>query len=233
MKYFRYFVFVLFVFLLAGCGKEPEPTPVTKQQTTVTPPLNITYCDIDPSDLCLEGFDLNDDGQTLIYFLADDYSFADIYVQAELGDEEVAFVCVQSQNTPENVYCLGDSLSDDTTSITLKVYANTSREQIARGVFVLEYLALPAPDVDFEAITLDATQTVVPTITQVATQTAIQDVIQAPTKTAIPVVTQAATNTSEPITVQTATGVPAATGTPLPDYPNPTLDAYPNPTSAP
>ena len=152
------YAFVILAFLLAGCGQKPEPTPEVTQ-TSAPPPLNITYCDINPSDLCLEGFDQDDEEQMLILLLADDRSFANVYVRAELDNEEYTFICSQSQTTLENVFCLGDVLPEEGETIVLNVHAKTNNKQIARGVFLVQYSGLQRPDVNFEATGTEASAT--------------------------------------------------------------------------
>jgi len=66
MKKFASLVLLIMV-LLTGCSREAELTPEATQ-TPVPPPLGVTYCDINPSDLCLEGFGLDIDERLLILF---------------------------------------------------------------------------------------------------------------------------------------------------------------------
>jgi hypothetical protein len=143
--------------LATGCNREIEQTP----EATQTPPplpLNITYCDIAPSDLCLEGFGQAGEDEMLILFKADDRSFADIYVRVDQPEGEVAFECQQSQDFPENVYCLGAAFPDEA-RIKLDIYSKSDESLIAIGVFIVQYSGITAPDVDFGIETPEATAT--------------------------------------------------------------------------
>ena len=135
--------------LLAGCSREPEPTPQATR-TPVPPPMDVTYCDINPGDVCLEGFGLDIDERLLILFKADDRSFADIYVRANGPDGEILFECQQSESFPESVYCLGDPFPEGN-PIKLNIYSKSSNRLIAIGVFNVQYGNLPESDVTFLA----------------------------------------------------------------------------------
>ncbi|MGD8403761.1 MAG: hypothetical protein PVJ21_08880 [Anaerolineales bacterium] len=145
------FLGLLLVLLFAGCSREATSTP----EATLTPeppPFKVTYCDINPSDMCLEGFGLEDEDKMLILFQANDRFFADIYIRADLDQEEIVFECQQSQNFPENVYCLGDAF-DEGDNIKLNIHAKNNDRLIAEGVFIVQYGNLPEPDVEFGAAT--------------------------------------------------------------------------------
>jgi len=161
MRYLQLGLFIFLLTLLAGCSQEsavsPEVTP-----TPVPPPLIITYCDIETSDLCLKGFGQEDEEHMLILFFADDRSFADIYVLTAYEGDELRFECKQSQNFLENVYCLGDAFLAGE-SVKLNIHANHDDTLIAQGVFVVQYGSFPAPDVTFDTIpTPSATSTSTP-----------------------------------------------------------------------
>jgi hypothetical protein len=143
------FLVLLSVFLLAGCGRGAEPTQEATQ-TPAPPPLEITYCDINPSDMCLVGFDTDIDDRMLVLFRADDRFFADIYMRAKGPDNEIVFECQESENILENVYCLGDPYPEGEL-IKLDVYSKNGDKLVAIGVFPVHYSVLPSPDVVFEA----------------------------------------------------------------------------------
>ena len=62
---------VFFLIWIAGCSAKdmepPEDTP-----TPAPTPYGITYCDIKPDNLCLEGFGMGGEDKMLILFKADD-----------------------------------------------------------------------------------------------------------------------------------------------------------------
>lgn len=149
------FVGLLVVLLITGCSRETAPKPQASP-TPQPPPFEVTYCDIDPSDMCLEGFGLEDEDKMLILFRADDRFFADIYIHADLDQEEVVFECQQSQNFLENVYCLGDAFPEGE-NIKLNIHSKSSDRLIAEGVFIVQYDVLPEPDVEFGIVTPTAT----------------------------------------------------------------------------
>jgi hypothetical protein len=145
----RFPLLALFVLLVvAGCNPEPEPTPTTTT-TPEPPPLAITYCDIDRSDLCLEGFGLDNDERLLILFKADDRLFANIYIRSDGPDGEMIFECRQSEDFLENVYCLGDEFTEGE-SVKLNIHSKRNDRLIALGVFNVQYTNLPTRDVVFE-----------------------------------------------------------------------------------
>ena len=148
---------LLALMLLTGCSREADLKPEATQ-TPAPPPLGVTYCDINPSDLCLEGFGLEGEDKMLILFKAEDRSFADIYVRVDQPEDEVAFECQHSKNFPENVYCLGDAFPDES-GIKLDIYSKSDASLIAIGVFIVQYSGITAPDVDFGIETPEATAT--------------------------------------------------------------------------
>ena len=153
----KYLALLLFtVLLLAGCSRETELTSEASP-TPGPPPFEVTYCDIAPSsDLCMEGFGQQEEDKMLILFIANDRFFANIYIRTDLDQEEVVFECQQSQNFLENVYCLGDAFPEDE-NIKLNIHAKSNDRLIAQGVFIVQYDALPEPDVEFGVATPTAT----------------------------------------------------------------------------
>ena len=135
--------------LLTGCGRSAEPT-AEATQTPAPPPFDVTYCDINPSDMCLDGFGTDADGKLLILFKANDRFFADIYIRADGPEGEIYFECQESENFLENVYCLGEPYPEQEL-IKLNIYSKINDALIAIGVFNVAYSSLPEPDVAFGA----------------------------------------------------------------------------------
>ena len=159
MKHFlpqkeTFILILLSSFLFAACNRTVEATPQATQ-IPARPPVEITYCDIDQADLCLEGFGLDAEERLLILFKTDDPLYADVYIRAVGPDGEMLFECQQSENFPENVYCLGDTFPEGE-RIKLNFYSKSNNNFIAIGVFNVTYSGLPEPDVVF---TVDATAT--------------------------------------------------------------------------
>lgn len=133
--------------LLTGCSQRAEPTPEATQ-TPAPPPFEVTYCDINPSDMCLAGFGTDANGKLLILFKANDRSFADIYIRTDGPEGKIYFECQESKNFLENVYCLGEPYPEQEL-IKLNIYSRINDALIAIGVFNVEYSSLPKPDVVF------------------------------------------------------------------------------------
>ena len=138
---------LIILVLLAGCSRGAEPT-LEATQTPLPPPFEVTYCDINPSDMCLDGFGTDADGNLLILFKADDRFFADIYIHADGPEGKIDFECQESENFLENVYCLGQPYPEQEL-IKLNIYSKSNDALIAIGVFDVAYSSLPAPDVVF------------------------------------------------------------------------------------
>lgn len=145
---------MFFLLLVAGCapGKEIVPKDTSTPYRT---PLRVTYCDIDSSDLCLEGFGLAGENHMLILFKADDRNYANIKLYMTHGEDNSYPACLQSETFPENVYCQADFVPAGD-KIELMIYSAKNNTLKATGAFIVQYGAIPAPDVIFD-ITPDAT----------------------------------------------------------------------------
>jgi hypothetical protein len=133
--------------LLTACSREADPTP-RATQTPLPPPVGVTFCDIDPADICLEGFGLDIEENLLVLFKVKDQVYADIYIRADGPDSEKFFECQQSENFPENIYCIGEPFPEGEL-IKLNIYSKSSNKLIAIGVFNVQFSNLPEPDFVF------------------------------------------------------------------------------------
>jgi hypothetical protein len=141
---------LIILVLLTGCSQGAKSTPEATQ-TPAPPPFEVTYCDINPSsDMCLDGFGTDADGKLLILFKANDRFFANIYIRASGPEGEIYFECQESENFPENVYCLGGPYPEQEL-IKLNIYSKINNALIAEGVFNVQYGEMSPPDVTFEA----------------------------------------------------------------------------------
>ena len=138
---------LLVLALLTNCSRATEATPEIAQTSTPSP-FEVTYCDINPSDICLEGFGTDSNDRLLVLFKADDRFFADIYIRAKGPGSVIFFECQQSGLSPENIYCLGEPFPEGEL-IKLNIYSKSNDSLIAVGVFNVEYSDFPAPDVVF------------------------------------------------------------------------------------
>ena len=142
---------VLFMTLLAGCifgiGQEPEAAP-ENTPVPVPTPFAITYCDINPTDLCLEGFGLGEEDKLLILLVADDRAYTNIKTVLEQKDGESTLECLQSQTFRENVYCQAEVVPDGE-KIELSIYTLPDESLRALGAFIVHYESIQAPDVEF------------------------------------------------------------------------------------
>ena len=150
--------------LLTACSRGADPTP-RATLTPLPPPVSVTFCDIDPADICLEGFGLDIEENLLVLFKVKDQVYADIYIRADGPDDEILFECQQSENFTENVYCIGAPFPEGEL-IKLNIYSKSSNKLIAIGVFNVQFDNLPEPDITFEA---DATPTPSPVADATAT----------------------------------------------------------------
>jgi hypothetical protein len=144
---------VFILVLLTACNQGARPTP----QATITPlppPFGVTFCDIDPADICLEGFGLDIEENLLVLFKVKDQVYADIYIRADGPDGEKFFECQQSENFPENIYCIGEPFPEGEL-IKLNIYSKSSNKLIALGVFNVQFSNLPEPDFVFGTPSLE------------------------------------------------------------------------------
>jgi hypothetical protein len=132
--------------LLTGCSREVEPTP--KATPTARPPFDVTYCDIDPTKICLEGFGLETDERLMALFIVTDKVYTDIYVRADGPDGEIRFECQESENFAGNVYCIGEPYPEGDL-IKMNIYSNKSNKLLAIGVFNVVLGELPESDIIF------------------------------------------------------------------------------------
>jgi len=140
---------LLLLILVTGCVPEtaiaPRNTPIPYPT-----PLEITYCDIDPSDVCLEGFGLAGDDKMLILFKADDRNYANIKMYMTHGQDNSYPTCLQSETFPDSVYCQADFVPEGD-KIELMIYSAKDDTLKATGAFRVQYGSVPAPDVVFES----------------------------------------------------------------------------------
>jgi len=140
--------------LVAGCVPETEIAPKDTPSPYPTP-LGVTYCDIDPSDVCLEGFGLAGEDYMLILFKADDRNYTNIKLYMTHDQDNSYPVCLQSETFPENVYCQADFVPAGD-KIELMIYSARNNTLKATGAFIVQYGSIPEPDVVSE-ITPEAT----------------------------------------------------------------------------
>ena len=150
---------MLFLILVAGCiSTATVNTPHPKDTPTPLPtPIGVTYCDITPGDLCLEGFGQASEDHMLILFQADDRNYADIKLYMTHGKDNSYPACLQSETFPENVYCQADAVPEGD-KIELMIYSAKNNTLKAIGAFIVHYSSIPKPDVEFD-ITPVATST--------------------------------------------------------------------------
>jgi len=142
---------MIFLILVAGCISTATET-ATAPKDTPTPhptPIGVTYCDIDPGDLCLAGIGLEGEDKMLLLFKADDRVYAKIKILLKQSEGEDYLVCLQSLAFPENVYCQGQAVPDGE-KIELQIYTLPDGNLRAASSFIVQYGFIQAPDVDFK-----------------------------------------------------------------------------------
>ena len=139
-----FFIIPMMLVLATACSGEAKHTRESSSPSDQKP-IEISYCNIASSDLCLEGFGQEGDDSLLILFKADNPLFADIYISIEKDKSEVLFACTQSQDFPENLYCSGDFFQNGE-DIQLKIYTREGNELIAEGQFSIQYGKIRSPN---------------------------------------------------------------------------------------
>jgi len=142
-----FLAFALSLILLNSC------TPTSKKETEESPPppiAEISYCNMDDSTLCLEGFGEENEENLIILFKSNSSEFKDIYLRINKNGENIPYQCAQSQEFPENIYCIGDFFPNDE-EITIGVYTFNNDTPIGKGKFTIQYGDLQlSDDVEFE-----------------------------------------------------------------------------------
>jgi len=140
-----FLVFFPLLILLSSCA---TPAPEKEIEETQAPAFaEITYCNIDDSTLCLEGFGKESGENLIILFKADNPDFENIYLRVNKNSR---FQCAKSQEFPENIYCIGEIIPNGT-EIEINVYTDTDNTQLASGKFTIQYGKLQlAEDTKFE-----------------------------------------------------------------------------------
>lgn len=134
--------------LLTGCSRGPENPP----QPTETPgpaPFDVTYCDIDSAEICLEGFGQDAEERLLVLFKAIEELYTNIYIRADGPEGETSFECQQSEDFSENIYCLGENFPEGEL-IKMNIYSKRDDKLLAIGVFTVDYGDLPEPGIAFQ-----------------------------------------------------------------------------------
>jgi hypothetical protein len=180
----------------------------TKLQTTPRPVIDIPYCDVDHSTLCIVSFGIDINNRMLVNFVKPDPSFPNFYLKIQHADITGTYECQTVKDTPTSIYCSGDRtpLGDP---VNIEVYSSDKDQLIARGTFLIAAFALP-------------TQIIVsPTATSLDTATATVPANSTITPTLRSANTALSTPTSLIRGTPTKTGIPTKTKTPIPGYPNP------------
>lgn len=160
----KFVLFISALVLLTACTPSIESTPQAKE-TSMPAPYGVTFCDIDPGDICLEGFGLDIEENLLVLFKVFEKVYEDIYIRADGPDGEIIFRCQHSEGFTENVYCLGEPYPEGEL-IKLNIYDRNSNKLTALGVFKVQFGDLPEPDFVFEP---ETTPTAPPAVISSAT----------------------------------------------------------------
>ena len=156
MKHFlqkKLFIIILLLLLInTACSNKTEDLPTVSQNTSNQTALEINYCNIDASNLCLEGFGREGEDKLIILFKADNPSFTNIYVSVEKNNNEVAFECISIEEFETNIYCTG-GVFPNRENIQVNVYSKENDEFIAKGEFTLQYGVIQIPNnAEFETL---------------------------------------------------------------------------------
>ena len=132
------FLTLIPLILLSACST--PSTPQEKTASTATPALQ--YCNVDDTDICLEGFGQENEEKTFILLRANNADFRAIHLEI---NENSPFTCLQSERFPENIYC-GGVFFQNGEEISIAIYNNQNEELIVQGEFTIEYSPLQPPD---------------------------------------------------------------------------------------
>lgn len=130
-------LFTVFTLFLFGCSQKRDSLP--DQITAQGSAQEITYCNMDESELCLEGFGTEADEKLIILFkVIGSEEETEIYLRVNEAKENILFECFSSEQFLENIYCSGVRFPNGD-EISINVYGSKDNNLITAGNFRIQY----------------------------------------------------------------------------------------------
>ncbi|MBT3190011.1 MAG: hypothetical protein HN736_14790 [Anaerolineae bacterium] len=137
-----FLLLISLLILLSSCNREFKDAVETP---TLQASVEFTYCNINSSNLCIEGFGKENENKTIILFKIEKANFPNFYLRVNESQEDITYTCSSSQDFPRNAYCVGEIFPNNE-KISIDVYATESDSLIVTGEFTIQYGKLKTPE---------------------------------------------------------------------------------------
>lgn len=99
------------------------------------------YCGAEPQELCILSFGRDANGNAVINFFVPQRDFPDFYLRIRRLHGESVYVCIENEETPSSVLCMGDVLHLNE-RVEIDVMAVEDYRLLARGTFTLKAILI-------------------------------------------------------------------------------------------